>query len=197
MFFKVIACEIAFREICFAAAQSPNILDLEFLTQGHHDLPNAGRTHLQERIDAVPAGKYEAILVGLKAGRTPLVIPRAHDCITFFVGSRARYDQLAAARPGTYYYTSGWLECLQRRGEKATAGTAMFLPTPAGKIGDVTEIYERWVKRYGEERARYLLEEMQRWTDNYTHGVLINFEFARMLRLEERVQQSRQAEVRE
>jgi hypothetical protein len=199
MFLKVIACEIAFREICFAAAQSPNILDLEFLTQGHHDLPNAGRTHLQERIDAVPAGKYEAILLGyalcgnilagLKAGLTPLVIPRAHDCITFFLGSRARYDQLAAARPGTYYYTSGWLECLQRRGEKATAGTAMFLPTPAGKIGNVTEIYERWVKRYGEERARYLLEEMQRWTDNYTHGVLINFEFARMLPLREKVQE--------
>jgi hypothetical protein len=31
-FFKVIACEIAFREICHAAARSPKLHDLEFLT---------------------------------------------------------------------------------------------------------------------------------------------------------------------
>ena len=198
MFFKVIACEIAFREICFTAAQSRNLLDLEFVTQGHHDVPRAGCLDLQRRIDAVPAGKYDAILLGyalcgnilagLKTEHTPLVIPRAHDCISFFLGSRGRYDQLAAERPGTYYYTSGWLECLKRRGEKATAGNAMFLPTPAGKIGNASEVYEQWLKRYGEERARYLMEEMQRWTDNYTHGVLVNFEFARGLQLQNQVQ---------
>ena len=36
MFLKVIACEISFREISFCAAQSPNIIDTEFLPQGYH-----------------------------------------------------------------------------------------------------------------------------------------------------------------
>ncbi len=98
MFLKVIACEIAHREICFAAARSRNLMDLEFLPQGHHDRPCVGRAHVQECIDAVPAGKFDAILigyglcsnilVGLTTQHTPLVIPRAHDCITFFLGSK-------------------------------------------------------------------------------------------------------------
>ena len=42
MFYKVIACEIAFRELCYAAARSRNLIDLEFLTQGYHDIPATG-----------------------------------------------------------------------------------------------------------------------------------------------------------
>ena len=43
MFLKVIACEIAVRELYFAASRSPNLVDLEFLTQGYHDIPGTGR----------------------------------------------------------------------------------------------------------------------------------------------------------
>src|SRR5690349_17710170 len=137
MFFKVIACEIAFREICHLAAASPHIIETHFLTQGLHDRPAHGREELQKQIDAVPAGKFDAVLVGyalcgnilngIRATHTRLVIPRAHDCITFFLGSRSRYDALANERPGSYYYTSGWLECLRRRGESRTALESQFL----------------------------------------------------------------------
>ncbi len=197
-FLKIIACEIAFREICHVAAHSRNLVDFDFLTQGLHDTPCAGCVQIQQRIDAVPAGKYDAILLGyalcgniikgLTARHTPLVIPRGHDCITFFLGSKERYQQLSEARTGTYYYTSGWLECLQRRGEKATPSNAMFLPTRAGAGGSSTSTYEHWVQKYGEERARYLLEVMDQWTQHYSHGVLIEFDFTRPLRLDQRVQ---------
>ena len=40
----------------------------------------------------------------------PLVIPRAHDCIALFMGSRQRYREYFDAHPGTYYRTSGWIE---------------------------------------------------------------------------------------
>jgi hypothetical protein len=63
-FFKVIACEIAFREICHVAARSPHLHDLEFLTQGYHGVPCSGREEIEKRINAVPAGKYDAILLG-------------------------------------------------------------------------------------------------------------------------------------
>src|SRR6476620_3424328 len=105
MFLKIIACEIALREIAFLAAQSPHLVDFEFLTQGLHDHPNLGRDEVQKRVDAIPEGKYDAVLIGyalcgniiagLRATHTPLVIPRAHDCITFFLGSKERYQQLS------------------------------------------------------------------------------------------------------
>ena len=133
---KVIACEIAVRELCHIAATSPSIVDFEFLTQGYHDTPAAGRVEIQKRIDAVPKGKFDAIvlgyglcsniLTGLTTAHTPLIIPRAHDCITFFLGSKERYQEFFDANPGTYYYTSGWLECLRRRGEKSPPANAAF-----------------------------------------------------------------------
>jgi hypothetical protein len=197
LFLKVIACEIAFREIAHLAAQCPNLIDLEFITQGLHDIPHTGGPRIQERIDAVPKGKYDAILLGyglcgnltrgLIARHTPLVLPRAHDCITFFLGSKERYAQVAQDKVGTYFYTSGWLECLRRRGEKASAADAVYLPTRGGMIGDATQLFEEWVKKYGEERARYLLEQIAGWTGHYKNGALIDFPFARPLQLDQQV----------
>lgn len=193
-FLKVIACEIAFREICHLAARSPNLLDLEFLTQGHHDMPNRGRVEIQKRIDAIPAGRHEAILVGyglcssilngLRATHLPLVVPRAHDCITFFLGSKNRYQQCFNERPGTYYYTSGWLECARRRGLTAGA-TGGLLPAQSGP--GAQSAYEQWVTQYGEKKAKYLLEAMGEWTAHYTHGVLIDFDFTKPLNCEAQV----------
>lgn len=39
-----------------------------------------------------------------------LVIPRAHDCITLYLGSRQRYLEQFNARPGTYWYSLDYLE---------------------------------------------------------------------------------------
>ena len=196
MFLKVIACEIAVRELSYVAARSRNLVDLEFLSQGHHDTPATGREDIQNRINAVPAGKYDAILlgyglcsnilVGLTSPHTRLVIPRAHDCITFFLGSKERYQRCFSEHPGTYYYTSGWLECAQRRGTKGSVWGGASLP--ASSALDLRATYQLWVKKYGEDQAKYLMEEMGRWTDAYSHGTLIEFDFLKELKLGERVQ---------
>ncbi len=198
MFLKVIACEIAVREIAFVASQSRHVVDFEFVNQGLHDHPNLGREEVQKRIDAVPSGKYDAILLGyalcgnilsgIRAGDTQLVIPRGHDCITFFLGSMERYQRLSEARPGSYYYTSGWLECLRRRGERGSPMNLQFLPTRAGLSTGTESVYEDWVKKYGEERAQYLMEVMGQWAESYTHGVLIDFDFTKPLHLHEQVE---------
>jgi hypothetical protein len=196
MFLKIIACEIAFRELSHAAARSPSLTDFEFLTQGHHDHPALGNQEIQRRIEAIPAGKYDAILIGyglcssilpgLRATHTPLVIPRAHDCITWFLGSKERYQRCFTARPGTYYYTSGWLECRTRRGGDSAVGYGGFMPAGASAGWQAT--YDQWVKKYGEEQAKYLAEVMGQWEANYTHGVLIDFDFTQPLRLREQVE---------
>ncbi len=197
-YLKIIACEIALREICHAASRSINTLDLDFLTQGLHDHPVIGRQRLQEFVDAQPSDKYDALLIGyglcgnivqgLRARHTPLVLPRAHDCITFFLGSRARYGALAQDTPSAYFYSSGWLECLKRRGGSVPPAHPALLPVRAGdahSLGNST--YQQWIEKYGEENARHLLEIMNSWTDHYTHGVLIDFDFAHPLDLPEKV----------
>jgi hypothetical protein len=197
-FFKIVACEIALREICHVAARSPHMVDLDFVTQGLHDHPLPGRDQLQARIDAIPAGRYDAILVGyalcgniitgLTARETPLVIPRAHDCITFFLGSQERYRTLSDSVPGAYYYTSGWMECLRRRGDTAPSNHPALLPTRPGANPADDATYRQWAEKYGEENARHLAEVMHHWTANYTHGILIRFGFNKALHLREQVQ---------
>lgn len=188
--FRVVTCEIALREVCHLAARSRNLLDLEFVPQGLHDHPAHGRLEVQRRLDAVPPGVYDAILLGyglcgrllegITARHTPLVVPRAHDCITFFLGSKERYKKAFFHRPGTYYFTSGWVECAHKRARTAAGGA---LPHPVLSQGPSLPDLEAWTRQHGERKARALLEALQEWTAHYTHGVLIEFEFTRSLGL--------------
>ncbi len=198
---KILACEIAQREICFAAAQTPHLLEVEFLPVGHHDEPRKGHRDLQARIDAVPAGRYDAILVGyglcslmlsgLTAGHTRLVVPRAHDCITLFLGSKERYSQLFQSCPGTYYFTAGWLEFPQRKTVRSAGLDALREMTD--DIGSQTtpfglgQSFADLLAKYGEENARYLLEVTQQWADHYDRGALISFDCTAQLGLRDRV----------
>src|SRR3990172_11076838 len=115
----VIGCDVLFREISYWSALSPHVIDLQCVPRSLHNEPDRLREDLQRRIDATPAG-YDAIVLGmglcsnatasLRAGATTVVLPRAHDCMTLFLGSRARYDRRFAENPGTYHYTAGWIE---------------------------------------------------------------------------------------
>jgi hypothetical protein len=191
-YFKVIACEIALRELCHTAATARNIIDFDFLTQGHHDTPALGRVDIQSRIDAVPESKYDAIILGyglcsnilsgLKTAHTPLVVPRAHDCITLFLGSKERYQQFFETNPGTYYYTAGWLECARRRNLSNP-----FLPA-SSQTGS-SSIFQQWISKYGEEKAKYLMDVMGEWAANYNRGTLIDYSFTNNLHLDQQVKE--------
>ena len=109
---RIVACEIFFRELCHLAARSARKVDVEFLPKGLHDQGGgAMRERLQAAIDATDPGRHDAValayglcnngLVGLRARALPLVLLRAHDCITAFLGSRARYARYFDERPGT------------------------------------------------------------------------------------------------
>jgi len=89
--------------------------------------------------------------VGLTARTIPLVLPRAHDCITLFLGSKERYLEYFENTPGVYFKTSGWIE----RGE--TAGRLSQLTF--GKSGAGFS-FENLVEKYGEENAQYLWETL-------------------------------------
>lgn len=167
---KLISCEILYREMCAAVARSPNQVDIEFLPKGLHDIGGAGMLgRLQAALDRVEEAGYEAVLlgyalcgtglVGLAARSKPVVIPRAHDCITLFLGSKERYLEYFNDHPGVYFKTTGWIE----RGED-------FQPlsrfTIQNKLG-YRQNYEELVARYGEDNARFLLEQLGDYTRNY------------------------------
>jgi hypothetical protein len=150
---KLIGCEVLYRELCAAVARSINQVDVEFLPKGLHDLGRASMlARLQQAVDDVEDTRYEAVvlgyglcgngLAGLRARSLPLVIPRAHDCITLFLGSRERYIDYFQSHPGVYFWTSGWIE----RGD--------------GLASQMSIAYEDLVERHGEENARYIREEL-------------------------------------
>ena len=168
---KLIACEIFYRELCTAVARSVNQVDIEFLPKGLHDIGQAGMSaRIQESLAAVDQTKYEAVLfgyalcsnglVGLAADKIPLVVPRAHDCITLFLGSKDRYLDYFHKHTGVYFKTSGWIE----RGE----GLIQYNQDSIQHQSGMMQTYEELVKKYGEDNAKFLYEQLCDMTHNYS-----------------------------
>jgi hypothetical protein len=101
----------------------------------------------------------------LTARRVPLVIPRAHDCMTLFMGDRRKYRAYFDANPGTYFRTSGWIEHADSEG----AGEENIQQ----KLGMSVQ-YEKLVEQYGEENAQYIAETMGAWTQHYSRLTFIH-----------------------
>ena len=164
MRFKANICQVFTREFEAVLARTSHSVDVENVPMGLHDLGVEMRGHLQERIDAADASGYDAILLGyalcgrgtegLRAGKTQLVLPRAHDCITLFFGSRGAYQNYFDEHPGTYYMTTGWVERNNFQ-EGQYANPAYGKQGVMGKLG-LTESYEQMVAKYGQENADFI-----------------------------------------
>ncbi len=180
MRFKLIACEILFRECSYLAAKSPHRVDVEFLPRGLHDLPGGDiRARLQERITAAEcgedAGAYDAILlgyalcnnaiIGLQTDRTTMVVPRANDCIALFFGSHPRFAEYFYSHPGTYYKTGGWIE----RGSDLT----QFAPDSFQQSAGLGEPPEVWEAKYGKENAAFLRQQLMNMGRHYSQLTFI------------------------
>ena len=164
MLLKLISCNVFQREASWCITRSPHVIDAEYTELGEHVRSAGLRQIIQEKIDATEAsGKaYDAILllfglcgnatVGLQARRTRLVIPRAHDCCTILLGSRAKFAIHFGDAPSTPFSSAGYIE----RGN-------YFLRTSDG--GDAPEVqvgdaFKALVEKYGEEDAKYIWAEM-------------------------------------
>ncbi len=167
---KLLACEILYREFCWAVARSPNRVDVQFLPKGLHDIGQVRmQPRLAEAIRSCDLSGYDALLlgyglcsngiVGLEAPGIPMIVPRAHDCITFFFGSKERYWEYFHANPGVYFQTTGWIE----RGDQLQ----QLGPESIQKRSGLGMDYEELVARYGEENAKYLLEQLGNLTRSY------------------------------
>lgn len=161
--FRLISCEIFHREMLHVVSRSPHLVDIEFLPKGLHDVGcREMLARIQKVVDAVDPERYDAVLLGyglcnngltgLAALRVPLVLPRAHDCITLFMGSGERYLEYFNSHPGVYFKTTGWIE----RGGEGSQLQGMSIQNRTGM--DLS--FEDLVERYGEDNARFLYSEL-------------------------------------
>ena len=139
---KCLCCEAFARPIYLYAAQSPHIVDVELFRIGLHTHPVDLRQQLQSAINAVPADAgYDAVVLayglcgkataGLTAKNAPLVLPRAHDCITLFLGSRERYTREFNRCPGTYWYALDYVERRDGTGTALSLGAGVDTHSPS------------------------------------------------------------------
>lgn len=173
--YTALTCEALARPVYAIAATVEPVISVRLYRQGLHNTPKKLHRTLQDEVDAVQPGEAEAILmvyglcgnstVGLVARHTPLVIPRAHDCITLYLGSRQRYQTEFEAHPGTYWYSLDFLERLEPGSNVALGAT---------DLGALDEVYEEYIEKYGQDNADYLMEVMGEWGKHYERAAYID-----------------------
>lgn len=156
MKYLVIACNIMKDELLRFRT---NGVSFVFLEQSLHRTPQKMKPIIQEEIDKAAERDWDYIILsyglcsngilGVKANRHPIVIPRVHDCIALFLGSWGRYMEEHKKEPGTYYLTKGWID----EGK-----------SPLG-------IYQEYCKRYDKETAEWAIKEELK---NYTRIALVD-----------------------
>lgn len=175
---KVIACDVLNREISYLASQSKHYVDITFLNQGLHNTPDKLREMVQAEVDKAncefpynyynTCPKYNFIIlgyglcsngiVGITSKSIPMIIPRAHDCITLLMGSKEKYKRNFEKYPGTYWFSNGWIE----RG---------WQPSEL----KYEAILKEYKQRYGEDNAEYLMEMEQNWMKEYKNAGFISW----------------------
>jgi hypothetical protein len=154
----VIACEVMRPELEFVCGEKCGI-DFYYMEQSLHLTPNKMAARIQKIIDEITGTKERIILgyglcsnglVGVKSRLEELIVPRCHDCISFFLGSPQTYMQDFSQRPGSYYLTPGWIL------EKKDPYHIMT---------------NEYIARYGKKNAEWAMREELK---HYTHVVLID-----------------------
>jgi hypothetical protein len=184
---KIIACKVFWREISVITANSPHYCDITYLRQGLHSNPNRLQNAILQEISAVESGEdvhtsyphsssgssaaasFDAILLfyalcagsvaGLCAEKHPLVIPRAHDCISLLLGSTERYNDYFFKHKGTFWSSVGWSEC-------------GYLPDEGFRERN----YAKYKEKRGIDLVDKLIEADERWKKNYNRLTFIEWD---------------------
>ncbi len=161
--YAIVACHVLWREIAYYSSLSPHVYDYFLLEQGLHDVPQCLSERLQKKTNELDGLGYDAILIGyglcsngtlnITSKYTPLVFLKAHDCITFFLGSRKRYREIFNQFPGMFWFTPGWIE-------------DSVMPGPDREKA----LRELLRETYGDENIDYLVESLETWKREYHHA---------------------------
>ncbi len=143
----VIACQV-FQSMLDTILPADLVKQMTYLDYGLHSVPARLKDFLQATIDQVAEPSLIVLgyglcgngLAGIYSRQHTLLVPRADDCIAMFIGSYPVFREEFDAHPGSYYLSKGWLE----------AGS------------DPLREHQRYVEKYGEETADWLMEQQYR-----------------------------------
>lgn len=164
----LIACEVFLDELEMITEGLSHIVVRHHLEIALHDRPDEMRTALQTLIDEADArNDIDAIVLAyglcgcgtadLHAEQHPLVIPRAHDCITVLLGSKELYAERQASCLGCHHYSPGW-------------NRARRVPGPE-RLEIMMKDYS---DRFGPDDAEFLLESERDFWKNYHTATFID-----------------------
>lgn len=185
MKYKVIACGVFEPYLNHLAEESPNEIVVKTLDAGLHSRPNDLRLLAQAEIDeASREGGYDAIILfyGLCGRGTanlisrdiPVVIPRAHDCITLFLGSAEAYLREFNKNPGTFYHTLGWIQKkINPKNREASELYSNYTRDGWEHHPDFKSLEDR----FGRDNAEHVVSFMERWRQHYTRAAYIDMGF--------------------
>lgn len=163
----VVTCAVLELEVGYHG-RGAGLVHVEILPQGLHNEPDRLRQELQAAVTKVETQfAPDAIVVGyglcsrgiegVHTHKARLVIPRAHDCITLLIGSKELYAQYVKEHPGTYWYSPGW--------------NKHHLPPGRQRY---EKLFEKYKEQFGEEDARYLMEQEQHWFTTYSRATYVD-----------------------
>jgi hypothetical protein len=191
MHLLAITCDILLRPAYFFASRSPHTVDVVNLSAALHAEPMTLGQRIQAEIDAT-GPDIDAIVLGyglcggatagLMARSVPVVLARAHDCVTIFLGDRKRYRDEQEATPGTYWYVQDQMD----RGNDLKG----WLLGDAARSDEVAATRADYIARFGEENAAYLMEVLGEWRTRYERGVFLDTGLAAADDAEQRAQEA-------
>ncbi len=163
----VIACDVLEDEVRHLAAGLCHVGSLIFMPQGLHNEPVRLQRELQAavaRAEADPSVDAIALVYGLcsrgvenlRLERCPLVIARAHDCVTLFLGDKDRYAAYLREHPGTYWYSPGWIKSHAPPGPERTE-----------------KLRREFAEKFDAEEVEYLMEMEAHWIANYNRAAYV------------------------
>ncbi|MDR0450218.1 MAG: DUF1638 domain-containing protein [Treponema sp.] len=167
---KVIACEVIKKELDILLTKNrKNKITVCYLTKELHQYGKERMaSDIQKAIDETQSAEFNAIALvyglcnyGIRDlhGELPIVVPRAHDCITLFMGSKERYREYTQKTNGAYFI----------------AGTFGF---DSGNSLDYSKVIQEkrleFAEKYGEENADYLMETIGDPLKNYSRITFIS-----------------------
>ncbi len=163
----IIACGVLEPEVKHFTRDADHVVERVFLPVGLHENPPLLRQELQRVIDQAEANPEVEVIVlvyglcgqgveNLRHARCPLVLARAHDCVTLFLGDKDRYADYQKRHPGNYWYNPGWIR------EKASPGPDRE-----------AHLREQFAAKFDEEDVDYLVEMDREALSHYDRATYV------------------------
>ena len=153
--YALLACDVFAEELTALGGSTPPWHRIAYLEMGLHDRPDELRRQIQAtlaRLETDPQVECVVLayglcghgLIGIEAGRCPLVLPRAHDCISLLLGGIEAHRAVLRENPATYFYSPGWIRGRRVPGPDREAHTREFYraryPDDPERIDELVEM---------------------------------------------------------